>query len=98
MADRPARYRRGVAQMRQYGWLVGALLGIAFAATAMVLQQTELMRRFELVSLDTRFRAERTAKIDPRIIIVAIDDSSVRQLGRWPWPREFHAALLQAFN
>jgi CHASE2 domain-containing sensor protein/signal transduction histidine kinase len=28
------------------------------------------------------------------IIIVAIDDYSLSQLGRWPWPRKFHAALL----
>ncbi len=84
--------------MRKLGRLVGALLGIAFAAAAMVLERTELMRQFEFVSLDARFRAERAAKIDPRIIVVAIDDSSVRQLGRWPWPREFHAALLQALN
>ena len=28
------------------------------------------------------------------IIIVAIDDYSLAQLGRWPWPRRFHAALL----
>ena len=28
------------------------------------------------------------------IIIVAIDDYSLQQLGRWPWPRQLHAALL----
>ena len=28
------------------------------------------------------------------IIIVAIDDYSLAQLGRWPWPRELHARLI----
>ena len=28
------------------------------------------------------------------IIIVAIDDFSLQQLGRWPWPRERHAQLI----
>ena len=28
------------------------------------------------------------------IIIIAIDDFSLQQLGRWPWPRERHAQLL----
>ncbi len=32
---------------------------------------------------------------DPRILIVGIDDASVRTLGRWPWPRERHAALIE---
>ena len=24
---------------------------------------------------------------DPRLLVVAIDDSSLQQLGQWPWPR-----------
>jgi CHASE2 domain-containing sensor protein/signal transduction histidine kinase len=28
------------------------------------------------------------------IIIVAIDDYSLAQLGRWPWPRQLHASLI----
>ncbi|MEO8839259.1 MAG: CHASE2 domain-containing protein, partial [Herbaspirillum sp.] len=35
----------------------------------------------------------RAARSD--IIIVAIDDYSISQLGRWPWPRQLHAQLLQ---
>jgi CHASE2 domain-containing sensor protein/signal transduction histidine kinase len=29
------------------------------------------------------------------IVIVAVDDKSVSQLGRWPWPRTLHAELLR---
>jgi CHASE2 domain-containing sensor protein/signal transduction histidine kinase len=29
------------------------------------------------------------------IVVVAIDNRSIRTLGRWPWPRVRHAALLQ---
>lgn len=25
--------------------------------------------------------------VDPRILVVAIDDRSLESLGRWPWPR-----------
>jgi CHASE2 domain-containing sensor protein/signal transduction histidine kinase len=28
------------------------------------------------------------------VVIVAIDDESIADLGRWPWPRDTHAALL----
>lgn len=31
---------------------------------------------------------------DPRLLIVAIDDASLQQLGQWPWPRATHARLL----
>ncbi|MCC8404496.1 CHASE2 domain-containing protein [Paraburkholderia sp. MMS20-SJTN17] len=31
----------------------------------------------------------------PDIVIVEIDDASINQLGRWPWPRSVHARLLE---
>ena len=31
---------------------------------------------------------------DPRLVIVAIDERSLRQLGQWPWPRSTHARLI----
>lgn len=34
------------------------------------------------------------APADPDILIVAIDEESLEALGRWPWPRDLHAALL----
>ena len=42
-------------------------------------------------------------RIDPptpssRILIVAIDNRSVRALGRWPWPREIHAELIRRLD
>ncbi len=32
------------------------------------------------------------------IIIVAIDDESLRELGRWPWPRSIHAELIDRLD
>lgn len=31
---------------------------------------------------------------DPRLLIIAIDDNSLQQIGQWPWPRSTHARLL----
>jgi CHASE2 domain-containing sensor protein/signal transduction histidine kinase len=31
----------------------------------------------------------------PDILIVAIDDRSIDELGRWPWPRDVHARLFE---
>lgn len=31
---------------------------------------------------------------DPRILIIAIDNHSLAQIGPWPWPRDVHAAAL----
>ena len=31
---------------------------------------------------------------DPQLAIIEIDEASLAQIGRWPWPRGIHAALL----
>ncbi len=32
---------------------------------------------------------------DPSIVIVTIDDASISRIGRWPWDRSVHAALIR---
>jgi CHASE2 domain-containing sensor protein/signal transduction histidine kinase len=36
--------------------------------------------------------------VDPRILIVTIDDYSLQQLGQWPWSRAIHAQLLDRLS
>ncbi len=36
----------------------------------------------------------RTTPPSDRLILIAIDNRSLQALGKWPWPRRYHAALL----
>jgi CHASE2 domain-containing sensor protein/signal transduction histidine kinase len=45
-----------------------------------------------------RLRGLTPQAVDPRILIVAIDDRSLQSLGRWPWPRSVHADLLDRLS
>jgi CHASE2 domain-containing sensor protein/signal transduction histidine kinase len=36
--------------------------------------------------------------VDPRILLVTIDDLSLKQLGQWPWSRRLHADLVDRLN
>jgi len=82
--------------------LVQILLGVALVAVCLWLQRTDagvvrsLLQRIEYVLYDLRLQAslERVAP-DPRIVIVDIDDASLKQEGRWPWPRDKVATLLE---
>jgi adenylate cyclase len=58
------------------------------------------LQRFEYDSLDTRFRyrPRRATPIDPRIVIVDIDQRSQEVLGRWPFPRTQFAKLLDVLR
>jgi adenylate cyclase len=54
----------------------------------------DFVSRLELNSLDTRFQFRGRLHADPRIIIVDIDQRSQEILGRWPFPRNAFAKML----
>ena len=72
--------------LRQWVWLVGLLLVFLVAAQAFA-----LFWRTDLAIYDACLPAG--APPDD-VVIVAVDDASVAALGRWPWRRSIHAALL----
>ncbi len=49
----------------------------------------------EQASLDWRFRLRGQQAADPRILLVQIDDASLKAVGEWPWRRSVYAELLQ---
>lgn len=49
-------------------------------------------------TLDTLFTLRGERQTSQEIVIVGIDDTTLRQLGSWPFPRAFHAELLDAMG
>ncbi len=60
----------------------------------------EFIQRLELSALDTRFRyrGKSHTHVDPRIVIVDIDQRSQEVLGRWPFSRTHFAHVLDALR
>jgi len=58
------------------------------------------IQRLEFASLDTRFRyrPRSATPIDPRIVIVDIDQHSQEVLGKWPFSRVYFAKMLDALR
>lgn len=54
----------------------------------------DFVSRLERDTLDVRFQLRGRTPVDPRIIIVDIDQESQEVLGRWPFPRRYFARLL----
>ena len=50
---------------------------------------------FELDTLDYRFRRRSPRPVSPAIFLVGIDDSSIKNIGHWPWPRSYHAQIIE---
>jgi adenylate cyclase len=58
----------------------------------------DFIYRLELSSLDTRFQLRGRTPVDPRIIIVDVDQHSQEVLGRWPFPRIHFADAVNALH
>jgi adenylate cyclase len=52
-------------------------------------------QRLELQAYDLRLLATMPEKIDPRIVIIDIDEKSLAAEGRWPWGRDKLSTLLK---
>ncbi|WP_119462797.1 CHASE2 domain-containing protein [Rhodospirillaceae bacterium SYSU D60014] len=76
--------------MRTVGW--------AHALIFLVVAALYLSGRLEFIEhrlVDARFQlAERAATGE--VVVVLIDAASLKALGPWPWPRSYHARLLDA--
>ncbi|MBY0466815.1 MAG: CHASE2 domain-containing protein, partial [Burkholderiales bacterium] len=53
----------------------------------------EPLDRVDNLIYDIRLRATMPRTLDDRIVIVDIDEKSLAEVGRWPWPRHKMAAL-----
>ena len=69
-----------------------------FLTISLFLLFKERFDRFELVSLDWRFRLRAEQAGDPRIVLIDIAEDSLQSFGRWPFDRSYHAALIKALR
>ena len=75
-------------------WRADWLAGLAIVVVAVVLHlSTDFIGTLERRFYD--FASTSTSRQpSDRIAVIAIDDQSIANLGRWPWPRDIHAKLI----
>jgi CHASE2 domain-containing sensor protein/predicted Ser/Thr protein kinase len=79
---------------RSQFWRTDWFAGILIVLAVVVLHQTTdfmgtLERRFyDFASTST------SRQPSDRVAVIAIDDQSIANIGRWPWPRDIHAQLI----
>jgi adenylate cyclase len=82
--------------------LLVTLLALAIYLTTFVGERPtpifDFINRLEMSTLDTRFQLRGAAHPDPRIVIVDVDQRSQEVLGRWPFPRNVFAEMLDALR
>jgi adenylate cyclase len=71
------------------------LAGILLIAIIFIVNWSAVFQSTELRALDL-FRTEHRSH--PDIVIVAIDNKSIEEIGRWPWDRKVHADFLNTLR
>ncbi|ALU87509.1 adenylate cyclase protein [Herbaspirillum rubrisubalbicans M1] len=75
-------------------WLLALVLAGMAEAVVMNVLPNRLVERLDLFFYDLRMRVTKPY-LDPRIVIIDIDEKSIAELGRWPWSRDVVAQLVK---
>jgi diguanylate cyclase (GGDEF)-like protein/PAS domain S-box-containing protein len=78
-------------------WLKKIGLALALTTIALVLVHTNALYRWDWLLYDWNLAVWSRAPADD-IVIVAVDEQSLREMGRWPWSRRTHAELVRTLG
>ena len=74
-------------------WMIG-LITLAAVITGYWVNPPAL-HRLEMLFQDAHFQVRGPVQAGPEVVIAAIDEKSIDELGRWPWSRKVMAQLVE---
>jgi serine/threonine-protein kinase len=75
-------------------WKADWFLGVAVVALfALFSSMSELVPSLERTAYDAALQAASRTPSD-KVAVIAIDQQSIDNIGRWPWPRDTHARMI----
>ncbi|MDD5428890.1 MAG: diguanylate cyclase [Candidatus Omnitrophica bacterium] len=82
----------------KHRYRISWVLAFAVAAIVIFLYQFDIFERLELLTLDYRFMLRPAKPITSEIVFIDMSEDSIESIGRWPWPRIWHATLIKALS
>jgi serine/threonine-protein kinase len=76
-------------------WKRDWFLGLMVALVLLFAGATQLIQGLERSAYDWGVRMSSRTPSD-KVAIIAIDKQSIDNIGRWPWPREIHAKMIES--
>ena len=70
-------------------WFIGLLVALIF----LVFAATDSLRGLDLAAYDWGVRFSSNKKANQDVVVIAIDDAALQEMGSWPWPRDIMASL-----
>src|SRR3990172_12263109 len=80
--------------MKSGFWKKDWFLGLVISLVVLLAGGSQLIKSLERTAYDWGVRASTQTPSD-KIAVIAIDDASIRNIGRWPWSREVHAKMTE---
>ena len=78
--------------MRSGFWKSDWFLGLVVVVLMMLAGGSDLLQSLERKAYDMGVQASARVPSD-KVAVIAIDDTSIANIGRWPWSREVHARM-----
>jgi CHASE2 domain-containing sensor protein len=75
-------------------WRRDWFLGVVVALVLLFATGTQIVQSLERTAYDWGVRASSRNPSD-KVVVIAIDDASIRSIGRWPWSRDVHAKMAE---
>lgn len=83
--------------MKSAFWKRDWFLGLSIALTLIIFQDISPIGSLELSAYD--FGVSRSSRQpSDKIFVVAIDETSIQNIGRWPWSRDIHAQMINTLS
>lgn len=78
-------------------WAVAMGMTLLAALQIAYLPSVSFIERLDVLAYDMRMRVQK-GELDPRVVIVDIDEKSIAEVGRWPWSRNVVAKLIDTLD
>ncbi len=78
-------------------WRSDWFIGVLATLVILVFSGQDLLQSLERKAYDIGVRSTSQVPSD-RIAVIAIDDQSIANIGRWPWSREVHAKMTEILS
>ena len=86
--------------MKKHSWTHVLLLSLFLTGLMVLFYMTgnPFLERVELKALDVRFLTRGSEPAAPFAVLATIDEKSLDEIGKWPWPRAKIAALIDRLS
>ncbi len=78
-------------------WKKDGFIGLVLAVLLLAFSGSDLLQSLERKAYDFGVKSASRTPSD-KIAVIAIDEESIANLGRWPWPREIHAKMIDTLT